>query len=162
MATPALTASTRYFDPEVTKCYYLPSVANKSAPTRAEMNSGTDLSGEIAELGGFTVTSEQIDTPDLGSRFTSRIGGRTTAEESSLTFYADDNGVDARTVLSRDTTGFILWLDGGDVENNKMDVYPVTVISVGKLRSVGNEAARLQVQFSITSEPAENVSVPAA
>lgn len=162
MATPALTASTRYFDPELTKVYFVASIADKTAPTRVELSAGTDLSGEIAEISGFTVTSEQIATPDLASRFTSQIGGRTTAEESSLTFYSDQQGVDARTVLARDTTGFILFLDGGDTEGNKMDVYPVTVISVGKMRSVGDEAARLQVQFSVTSEPAEDVSVPAA
>lgn len=162
MATPALTSSTRYFDPEVTKVYYVPTISTISAPTRVEMDAGTDLSGEIAELSGWVVTSNQIATPDLGSRFTSQIGGRTTAEDSSLTFYSDKEGVDARTVLSRDTTGYILWLDGGDIEANKMDVFPVTVVSVGKMRSVGDEAARLQVQFSITSEPSEDVAVPAA
>ncbi|MFW5418833.1 hypothetical protein J0910_19650 [Nocardiopsis sp. CNT-189] len=41
-----------------------------------------------------------------------------------------------------------------------MDVYPVRVASSGKMRSVGDEAARIQVQFSILSEPAENVTIP--
>lgn len=162
MATPALTASTRYFDPEITRIYFVPTISNIASPTRSELNAGTDLSGEVAEISGFTVTSEQIATPDLGSRFTSQIGGRTTAEDSSLTFYSDLEGVDARTVLGRETDGYIVFLDGGDVEANKMDIYPITVISVGKMRSVGDEAARLQVQFSITSEPSEDIAVPAA
>lgn len=162
MATPALTASTRYFDPEITKIYYVATLADPDAPTRTEMNAGTDVTGEVAEISGFNTTSEQIATPDLGSRFTSQIGGRTTAEESSLTFYADQQGVDVRTVLPRGTDGYLLFLDGGDTEDNKMDVYPITVVSVGKMRSVGDEAARLQVQFSITSEPSEDVAVPAA
>lgn len=162
MATPALTASTRYFDPEKTKCYYIPSIAASDlTPTRAEMDAGTDLSGEIAEISGWTVASGVINTPDLGSLFTSQIGGRTTAEDSALTFYADETQSDVRTVLPRGTDGFIMWLDGGDVAGNKADVFPIEVRSVGKMRSIGEEAARVQVQFSITSEPAEDVTVPA-
>lgn len=162
MATPALTASNRYFDPELTRIYFVASIASKSAPTRAEMNAGVNVTGEVAEISGFTTSSEQIATPDLASRYTSQIGGRTSAEDSSLTFYADQQGDDVRATLARGTTGFLLFLDGGDVEGNKMDCYPITVISVGKMRSVGDEAARLQVQFSITSEPAEDIEVPAA
>jgi hypothetical protein len=161
MATPKLSASTRYFDPEVTKVYFVPSIANQTSPTRLEMDAGTDLSDEIADLSGWVVSGEDIPTPDLGSRFTANIPGRTSADDSSLTLYADKTGVDVRGVLPRDTSGFILWLDGGDVAGNKMDVYPVRVKSNGKMRSVGNEAARLQIQFSVTSEPTENVTVPA-
>lgn len=161
MPAPAITASTRYFDPETTKVYYVASIANKAAPTRAELNAGTDLSREVADITGWNVTGEQIPTPDLGTLFTSQIPGRTTSDDSSLTFYADKAGVDARGTLPRGTNGFIVWLDGGDTANNKMDVYPIRVRSNGKMRSLSNEAARIQIQFSITSEPAENVTVPA-
>ncbi|WP_116042253.1 hypothetical protein [Amycolatopsis palatopharyngis] len=161
MAAPAITASTRYFDPETTKVYYVASIASKSAPTRLELNAGTDLSPEVADITGWNVTGEQIPTPDLGALFTSQIPGRTTSDDSSLTFYADKAGVDVRGTLPRGTNGFIVWLDGGDTANNKMDVYPIRVRSNGKMRSLSNEAARIQIQFSITSEPAENVTVPA-
>jgi len=160
MAPPALATSTRYFDPETTKIYFIPTIATVTAPTRLEIDAGTDLSDEIADLSGWVVSGEDIPTPDAGSRFTSNIPGRINAEGSSLTFYASDDGVDVRTVLPRDTNGFIAWMDGGDVAANKMDVYPVRVLSNGKMRNLGNEAAKLQVQFSITSKPAENVAVP--
>jgi hypothetical protein len=162
MAAPEITASVRYFDPEVTKCYFLPTIAAADlTPTRLEMDAGTDLSPEIAEVSGFTVTSEEINTPDLGSRFTSKIPGRTSAEDSSITFYADLGGNDVRTVLPRDTTGYIQWCDGGDVAGNKSQVFPIRVRSLGQLRSVGDESHRLQVQFSSTSEPNEDVTIPA-
>lgn len=161
MATPTLTPATRYFDPAVTKCYWVETIVNKASPTRIELTAGLDVSGDIADLSGFTVTSNQIDTPDLGTRFTSKIGGRTEAADSSLTFYASNDGVDIREEMPRDATGFIVWLDGGDVPDNKMSVFPVTVISVSPQRSVGNDPARIMVQFSITSEPAEGVAVPA-
>jgi hypothetical protein len=162
MAAPEITASVRYFDPGITKCIFLPAIAAANlVPTRTEINAGTDLSPEIAEVNGFTVTSGVINTPNMGSRFTGTIPGRTNAEDSSITFYADQAGNDVRTILPRDATGYILWADGGDVAGNKGQVYPIRVQSLGQLRSVGDESHRLQVQFSITSEPNEDVTIPA-
>lgn len=160
MAPPELTSSTRYFDPEITKVYFVSTIADKSAPTRTEIDAGTDVSGEIAEIEGWQVTSNNIGTPDLGTRFTGSTPGRLTAEDSSLTFYADQGGQDVRTIMPRDTNGYILWMDGGDVQGNKMDVYPVRVSSNAKMRSLEDEASRIQVQFAITSAPAEDVDVP--
>lgn len=161
MATPAITASTRYFDVGKTKVYYLPSVSNPASPTRAEMNAGTDLSPEIAEIAGWSVTSNQIATPDFANRYTAQIPGRIDAAASSLTFYASSNSVDVRSILPRDAIGFVMWLDGGDIATHKADVYPVTVISVSKMRSAAADAARIMVSFSITSSPSENVTIPA-
>lgn len=160
-ATP-ISQTVRYINPGVTKIVYAPTVVDISAPTRAEIDAGTDLSREVAELTGWQVNSNQVPTPDLASTFTSNTPGRTTAEDSSLTFYADKTGDDVRALLPRGTDGFIIIMDGGDVPASPMDVYPIRVASNGKMRSVGEEAARIQVQCSITSEPAEDVAVPAA
>jgi len=160
--TPVITASTRYFNPGVTKCYYLPTLASSSLiPTRAEMSSGTDLSPEIADLSGWTVTGEVIDTPDLASTFTGQIAGRTSAEDSELTLHASITGVDGRALLPRGATGYIMWCDGGDIAGRKADVFPILVRSVGQMRSVGDENARLQIQFSVTRVPAESITIPA-
>lgn len=159
-ATPIATVN-RFFPTGTTKYIFTVSVANKSAPTRSEINAGTDLSPEINEVDGWQVTSELIDVPDLNSRFTSKIPGRTSADDSSITFYADPSGSDARTLFPRGATGFILRMDGGDVPGRKMDVFPVTVSSVPKEMGTGDDAGTLQVMFAITSEPAENVTIPA-
>jgi hypothetical protein len=162
MAAPAITASIRYSARGATKIYWLPSVASPSAVTRAELNAGTDLSPQVADAGGFNVSSEQIETPDLATRYTSTIPGSIAAEESSLTMYASRNGVDARTLMARDTVGFIGLLHGGDVAGYKCDIYPVTVSSVAKqIQVAGSEADTLVFSYAITAEPAENVSVPA-
>lgn len=162
MATPQLVASTRFLHRGVTKCYYIPTIVDAGlTPTRAEMDAGTDLSGEIADWTGWMVASGEIPTPELASVFEGNIPGGTFAEESSITFYADKEGVDVRTVLPRDTEGFIMILDGGDTAANKADVFPIRVRSNGKERSLTDTAARILVQFSITAEPAENVTVPA-
>lgn len=163
MAPTAINKSNRYFDPNVTKCYYLPEVAAEDfAPTREEMDAGTDLSNEIADLDGWLVEGDDIETPDLGSLFTSKIPGRTSVDDCSLTFHADKAGDDVRTLLPRGTEGFIMWCDGGDEPANIAGVYPVRVKSVGVQRSVEDDNARVQVAFTVTREPNEQVAVPAA
>lgn len=158
-ATP-ITAATRYFRRGTTKVYFCPTISNKSAPSRAELNAGTDLSNEVAEIEGWMVQSETIDTPALGTRFNAKIDGIISSDDSSLMFYASSDSVDVRTLLPRGTNGFVVWLDEGDVATRKMDVFPVRVTATPKERNMDG-AARIQAQFAITSEPAENVTVPA-
>jgi hypothetical protein len=158
----ALTPSVRYFRPEVTKVIWVVTITTVSAPTRSELNAGTDLSGEISELSGFQVVSATVDTPDLGSRFTSKIPGRITADDSSINFYATSTGFnDARSVLPRDTSGFVVIMDAGDVSTTgRMSVYPSKVAAHGMLRGV-EDPAMTQAQFTITSEPSEDLVIPA-
>lgn len=160
MAATELVKSTRYFRPEITKVYYLPSTTDYTAVTRQELDGGTDLSVEISTIEGFGVTSGVIETPDLVSRFTSKIGGRTSVEDSSITFYASQNSDDVRTVLPRGTTGHLAILGGGDVAGQTMDVYPISVIAAPKQYTLEDEAAKLMLQFSVTREPSENQTIP--
>lgn len=162
MAAPAITSSTRYTSRGTTKFYWVAAIADPDAPTRLELDAGTDLSPQVADRSGWSVSSEMIQTPDLASRYTSTIPGTISAEDSSITFYMDKEGVDARALMPRDQAGFIVILDGGDVAANKMDVYPVTVTSHSKNREVGGKTAdTLVISYAITSEPSENVPVPA-
>lgn len=160
VATP-ITPASRFFRPGVTKCYWVVSVANIAAPTRSELNAGSDLSKDILDISGWMVSGQAISTPDLNSRFVGNIPGLTSADESSISFYQGETGVDVRSLMPRDTSGNIIWLDGGDVAGRKMDVFPVRILSLGKTRSMGSEAARLVIQYSVTTEPAENVTIPA-
>jgi hypothetical protein len=157
-----MTAATRYFRPEVTKVIWTTGLASYTSPTRAEINSGIDVSGDVAEINGFQVNSDTVDTPDLGTRFTSKIPGRITADDSSLNLYASRTGGSntARTLFPRDSTGYIIIMDGGDVATTGvMDVFPVTVSSRPKLRALEDPAME-QVQFTITRVPAEDRTIP--
>jgi len=159
MAT--LAATTRYFNAGTAKIHFLPTIAAATkVPTRLEINAGTDLTNEIADLSGWLITSGTIATPDLGSDFEENMPGKIKVDESSLTFYADIGGADVRTVLPRLTNGFILVADGGDAGGRKADVFPIRVGSVGKIRSIGEDAARLTITFGITDKPAENITLP--
>jgi hypothetical protein len=139
---------------------YALTVANKNSPTRAEINAGTDLRNEIAEISGFQTNSDTIEAPDLATRFAAKLPARITADDSSITFYESVTGVDVRALLPRDTVGYLMFMPGGDVATRKMNVYPITVASVATDWSI-EDAARLIVSFTITSIPAEAVAIPA-
>lgn len=161
MAATDITASTRYINKGVTKFIWVDTVADTSAPTRSEINAGTDLSNEIMEIEGWLVESESVETPDLGRLFTGSITGSTSAEDSSVTLYADLGGTDIRDVISRGDNGYMVIMDGGDVAGRTMDVFPARVGSLGKNRSVDDDPATIVINFNITSEPSEDVVIPA-
>jgi len=159
----ALTTSDRYFAVGVTEVVYIPTIAATTLiPTRAEITAGTVLTNEIADISGWTKQAGSIPVADLGTRFTGNLPGRITVDSSSLTFYADKEGTDVRATLPQDTEGYIAFMDGGDVAASKMDVYPIRVSSLGKVRSTSDQAAQITVAFAITSEPATDVAIPAA
>lgn len=160
MAPPKLNATLRYFPPETRKYYFVTAIVSIAAPTRGELNAGTDLSEEIAEVAGFTLKTDTVATPDLGNRFTGNVPGRITADDSSMTFYASENSNDVRTVLPRGTTGFIVCLPEGDVAGQLMDVFPITV-SAAYLDTATDDPGRVIVEMVITSTPAQNVTIPA-
>ena len=160
MPATQMALATRYFEPGTTKIDWLLTIASSTlVPIRAETNAGTDVSRDVAAIAGFVTTSAQVATPDLGARFVSQIPGRINADDSSITFYASVDGLDVRSVLQRDLNGYVLIMDGGDVATRFMDVFKVTVSSVGKVRDM-EDAPRLTVGFTIRNF-AENVVIPA-
>ena len=158
VATP-ITATTRYYPPGTRRVYYCAAIASKSAPTRSELDAGSDLTGEIASMTGFSTTSATVDVPDLGSRFTSQIPGAITAASSALEFYMSEDSQDVRELLPRDATGFIVIFWEGDTSGKKMDVFPVRV-TTGAKDVTTTDPGKISIEFAITSEPAENVNVP--
>ncbi|MBL3669048.1 hypothetical protein JL475_24255 [Streptomyces sp. M2CJ-2] len=160
VATP-INPSVRYYRRGTTTVLWVPTIANKKAPTRAELDAGTALEGETGAMSGWQTTSATVPTAALGSRYTPTVPGEITAADSSLTFWASKDGDDVRSLLVREARGFIVWMDEGDEPEQTMDVYPVQVTTQAKVREM-DAAAQIMAQFSITSEPAENVTIPVA
>lgn len=162
MAATPISPITKFTARGASKTYWLTACADITAPTRSELNAGTDLTPQIADESGWSVSSSQIDTPDKDTRYTSTIPGVISAEASSCTMYADKEGVDATVLMPRDEAGFYVILDGGDIPGNKMRVFPVIVSSVSHQASVDGSAADTNMfSYAITDEPAEAVTVPA-
>lgn len=163
MAPPPLTQTDRYIHPEVAKVYWLSTVAAANAiPTRAELNAGTDVTREVADAPGWEVSADRQPVPDLGSKFTSRISGRINPGDSQIAFWADQQTTgDIRALLSRGDQGYITILHGGDVAGQLGDNYPVEVSAISKPLMIGGEPARINVDFSIRRQPAEEFTIPA-
>lgn len=158
VATP-ITSSLRYIPPGTRHYYWVASIASKAAPTRGELNAGTDLTGEIQAVAGFSVESVQVDTPDLLNSFIAKIPGRTQSPDSSITMYASSNSTDARTLMPRNTSGFIVAFPEGDIAGQKMDVFPVKV-SAAATDTATEDPGKIMFSFSITSAPVQNVTIP--
>ncbi|MCW7941696.1 hypothetical protein AAW14_06545 [Streptomyces hygroscopicus] len=168
MAGTPLTATKRYIRPGVTQILWVPSggISNIKAPTRAELDAGTDLTGDVADYAGFELASDFVDTPDLGSRFISQITGQIKPPNSQITFWADDASADVRTLLPQNTTGYIVVFPEGDgkapgatVKGTLMDVWPVKVGSEAMTGKATDPGQRI-VAFATTDEPAINVTIP--
>lgn len=168
MAATAIPSSTRFISPGNTGCLFVPAngiAATNLVPTAAELAANTVkiLTGELSDWSGWSVSSSEVQVPDLVSDFVPTIPGRSQPEASSLSFYADKAGTDVQGVFTRDAKGFIVFGDDGFASSKKVDVYPVRVMSVTKQRGGvdGGAASKIQVTFSIYAKPAENVAVTA-
>ena len=155
-----LTVTTRYTPTGTRKYYWITTASSYLTPTRAELNAGTDLTAEIAEVSGFTLSADTADTPDLSSGFVSSVPARIKAEDSEIVFWASSTAADARTVFPRGTAGYIILLPEGDVAGQKMEVWPAKVSSMYIDQNM-EDPGRIHVQFSVTKVPAQNVTIPA-
>lgn len=145
-----------------TQIYFLPTIAATTLiPTTTEVTAGTDYTGQLNAIDGWSLENQPIETPDMASTFVSKIGGDDSAADSSLTFYEDSTLDDIETNLAKGTSGFIVIFSKGKTTGNKgMDVFPVTVVSNSKAYTADNEAAKITVQFTITARPLFNGTAP--
>ena len=159
MTAPPISASARYIPESVTHFYFVTTIASYLSPTRAELNAGTDLTPEIHTVGDWAITSAAVPTPDLSTLFDATIPGKIQMGTTTITMYADSTSTDARTLLPRGTTGYIVKFPEGDVTGRKMDVFPVKVGSQAKPTVLGSPSD-ITFAFYVTKTPAENVAVP--
>ena len=157
-ATP-LSPTTRYFPPGVRKVYWVPTISNYNAPTRGELNAGTDLSAEIETMNGWSLQGSTVDVPDMGSRFTSQVPGRLTSAQNDMTIYMSQTSNDVRSLLPRDTNGYVVCLWEGDVTGQRMDVFPVRVVTQAN-DTVVDDPGKTTISFAITKLPAIYITIP--
>ncbi|WP_093803893.1 hypothetical protein [Streptomyces sp. Wb2n-11] len=143
---------------------FVPVIAASSMiPTRSELNGGSNLTEYIAGLDGWTQTNNVIETPDMADTFDSKIPGSDAADDSSMTFYEDEESATLETTLAKGTSGYVVILRKGDVPASaSMDIFPVRVASQSPQYTADNEAAKFVVNFTITSRPVQGAPVPAA
>lgn len=162
MSTPALPASERFFAVEISKVYWLPTIADAMlVATRPEITAGTELALEIADMAGWDPVPNAFAVNTLGSRFSPSLTGRTSMQAATITFTASIDGQDIRQVLAEADTGYVMWCDGGDEAGYPADVFPARVSAISPVRTVAEQEHRLTVSFSIPNRP-RNIVLPAA
>lgn len=161
MSAPAIGPSVRYLAAGTTQIYWVGTIAVPSAPTRAELDAGWDLSGEVADTGGWFATPTYNDTTRFAATNATSKPGILGTDGTSLMMYADRAGDDIRSLLAHGTSGFIVVFHGGDIVGRLMDVWPVQVARVWQPVKVGDEPAQIPIDFAVTGEIQPGLVVPA-
>lgn len=140
------------------RLYWVLTIAALPTTTAAEVNAGTRIDAQLAEINGFSFANTPIDTPDMATAFVSKIPGEDTVGDSNMTFYEDTTTNPISTALAKGTVGYVVIFYAGiagatPAAADKAEVWPVIVASNAKQYTTGNEAAKYQVVFTNTAGP---------
>jgi hypothetical protein len=142
-----------------TRFYFVLTIASPTLiPTAAEVNGGTRLDTQLAEINGFTFSNNPIAAPDMSSTFVASVSGEDTTEDSNLIFYEDDTTNAISTAQAKGTNGYVVILYKGiagasPAAGDKCDVWPVQVASNARQYTADNEAAKYQITYTPTAVP---------
>lgn len=145
---------------------FLPTMTNYQAPSAAAFTSAIDLTPLLISLNA-SAQGNAIPTPNISSLFETTTPG-TVQASFTADFYRDDEAAKdlAYTTLPRRASGFILvsrWSANAagtkPIVGDKIDVWPITVISRTNSNLGSNTVMTFTVTCSVTSTPAEDVVV---
>lgn len=159
--------------------YFVPTIADIEAPTVTEIAAGVDLQGFVTRDGIKTPASgNTVDSSVVGSAFTSTVPGTYGGDAASLTCHRDSKGTDdtAWSTFPQGTQGFLVvarsgWHQSvttglGDPQGtptvaDRVEVYPVAVLTRAMADTAENQTSRFDVQLPITAPPALDAVVAA-
>lgn len=144
-------------DGEVKVAFVSGGVTTKTAPTFAEVTSGTDITSYLQSL-DTPLDGESVDSSDLSSAFNKNVAG-TYGGGASATMYRDDTTDTAWTTFPRNTTGdIVIRRFGGSTTafatSDSVEVWPVRVITRSPATMDRNSVQSFSVDFATTEEPA--------
>lgn len=155
---------TRIIPNENTWVGFAPTVADKSAPTAANVTAAVNLTGYVISLNASS-NGNTVPTPSFDTLFETSIPG-TVQASFSADFYRDDEEDLAWETLPRSTKGFfILARFGGTGTGNApqggddVEVWPVIVTSRTMANESSNTALTFTVTCSVPDEPAEDAVI---
>lgn len=138
------------------KVHFLPTIANKTAPTVAEIAAGTHLTPKLPTTGpSVDWTQNKASIPMLDSGFVAEAVG-TEGAAVELTFVRDDvDGSDTLwNLFTRGLRGFILISRfGAPVAGSRVEVYPVEAHRPVPLTPAENEFQQGKVALAVHDEP---------
>jgi hypothetical protein len=149
VATPLATLNP-YIPLDVRKFYWVATIASIAAPSRGELDAGTDLSPQVTDAPGWTVTSGTVDSQSfVGAAL--KLPGAKQFSDSSIVCRNSRTSTDARTILTiatPPTTGYIVIFPEGDTTGFKMNVFSVAIIGAPLSPGI-TDPATTEFQFAI-------------
>ena len=131
-------------------------LASASAPTTAELNSGTDLTPWLQSL-DTPLEGDAVDAGDLSTAFRKNVAGKF-GGGASAEMYRDDTTDTAFALFPRNTTGYLIirrfggsttsWTSGDEVET-----WNVRVITRSPATLDQNTVQTFSVDFATIDEP---------
>lgn len=150
------------------KAWFVPTIADISAPTVAELTAGTDLGGVLTAAGleGFEPSTTRIDNTSLKSKFGTTVPGRTNFGEMGL-LLKKQSGTDTvfTTLTVKGTSGYIVIRDGEDesgawAADDEVAVYPIITGEFAWVREPDN-VFRYRVPIGLSAAPDQRATVDA-
>ena len=141
-----------------TNVYWCTTVANKAAPTVAEITAGTSLAGFTSKDGlQVNINGNKVDSATLAETFDAQVAGSWGADVT-LTMFRD-NATDTAWNLSVYGTNGFLVIDrfrlAGVLPSagNKVEVYPGQMLQPAPGNTAANEVVTFSLDIAITSQP---------
>lgn len=138
------------------KLWFVPTLTSTTSPSITEIQAGTEITGQVSDMSGWTFESTRIPTPNMADVFTPQIAGEDQVGTPTVTIYDDDSGAGGgtiRTALAKDAAGYLVHAPYGLTATKKCRVYPIQSSGPNDEITVANEPARFVVGFAITSPP---------
>ena len=145
------------------KTYFCLAIANKAAPTLAEILAGTHLSPYIAKDGVELPDGQNyVDSATIEDDFDAQEVGSWGGGPVSLTMFRDDDDEsDAYDLIVRGTRGFLVFSPFGvPTYGSPVHVFPVAMHEPVLLPPAANEMQKFKAGFAVTGAPAMRAVVP--
>jgi hypothetical protein len=148
----------RYTHETMTQVWWVVTIANKAAPTAAEITAGTALGGFIAKDGvAVNYTTNKVDSSTITENFNSQLAGSTGADVE-LTMFRDNTADTAWNLWVHGTNGFLVIRRGvasatAATAAQKVEVYPAQQLQPVPDNSAQDAQVRFIAGIAVTSEP---------
>lgn len=158
----------RWIPDAKSKVTFCPGVANLAAPTSGELAAGTVLctpgtyiTAGLKEMSGFETTQEFKVMQDVATRVDSKLAGRQSLPDASMTFFDDDASSTIRTALAEGSVGFLVIMPYGQVTGKRCQVWPCTIGALNDSQIIaGGDPATFMVAVAVTSQPNKLAVLP--
>ena len=156
----------RYAADGKTLVYWVTTIANKAAPTVAELNAGTRLSGFLTKDGlNINLSPNNVDNADLEDTFDAQDVG-TYGGSIELTMFRDDTTDTAWNLAVYGTAGYLVVREGplastAWAANQKAQVFPARMHEPLTMPPAGNEQRKFKLPMPITDTPNQKATVAA-